>query len=1233
MIIRAPDIMYSHFAVRNNIIVHRHTIIIMQETYRRKPFFFKYIRRSPILVTGIILTAIICGCTKVESNRTDFLNDRAYKYHYKNLDSTMKYAAKAYRMSAHYKVGKAEAMNNMVFVLMAKMQYQTAERILHEIHTVTNNEVELLISDIQHMRLCQRQSHNKDFYNYKEKVIKRLKRIKEEYNLLDNRQKHRILYAETEFHLVSSIYYYYIGLLNEASYELHQVKAETIQSDTALYLNYIYNMGTGSMIRGKSKKEIRQKEFDYLFKCYMISNKLGYIYWEANALQAISQHLNNDPYKYMSISENIDAIKYINVDNVPESMLSGNLAERSLKLFTLFGDIYQISGAYRTLGNNYWQILEYKPALACLQNALYRDTLINQAPDLVASICEQLCLVYSAMDNKALSDSCRNRYLDLQEQTRQDRQLEARAEILANSSRQLNILIVAIVILIVVILILLLLFDRLRRINDKKYSPEKILGPLMEWEKIYQEKIEGQNDELTELQEAARMAEIKLQGSTQKYIEQKAKATLAKSIIPFIDRIKNEAYKIHTAEETETVREERFEYICELTNKINEYNEVLTQWIRMRQGQLSIHIESFKLQELFDIVAKGKMRFELKQISLSVEPTPYVVKADKVLTLFMINTLLDNARKYTEINGNVQLYAEEKENLIEISIKDTGIGMSEEQQKHLFDHKELLIKKEIEGRPSHGFGLLNCKGIIDKYKKTSQIFEKCGITVKSKKGEGSIFRFSLPKGITRILITMLMLSAWSLKHGATITAQPISVTEKTDNTDRYLDKADGFADSLSIYNRRGMYEKALHYADSSIIMLNRYYHAKFPEHKIRMMTFSYTFITPAEIIWFRRGVKINYDIILDIRNESAIAALALHRWMLYDYNNNIYTQLFREMSADKNLESYCRAMQNSRTNKVIGMSILIFLLLFIFPAYYIVYYRHQIFYRSFIEKINAVNTIIMDDIPTQEKLKAVEKILKTVNAKGVKAEKRKELNQIIGKIKDIIQKSIDMQERWASQKEMMIDDIRKTEYENQRLHVSNSILDNALSTLKHETMYYPSQISQLIINKHVDFNETYEIINYYRQLYATFCMQLNRHILPLKSMCRPLDLRQILNKSHFDLKTDSPDTRIPADPDMLGYLFEILRSIVHQEVLNVYIHDRDKHYTEIIIKLNGYLIMEEEVNVLFTPLTKDLRFLIIKQIIRDHGECTNARGCGILAVYNHADQTTDLKITLAKTTH
>ena len=122
----------------------------------------------------------------------------------------------------------------------------------------------------------------------------------------------------------------------------------------------------------------------------------------------------------------------------------------------------------------------------------------------------------------------------------------------------------------------------------------------------------------------------------------------------------------------------------------------------------------------------------------------------------MVNTLADNARKFTEKGGKVTITSTEAPDYVEIAVSDTGCGLTEEEQQHIFDHKPIHDQKDSS---SHGFGLMNCKGIINKYKKISQIFAICEIGVESKKGKGSRFFFRLPKGISRVLLTFLLATA------------------------------------------------------------------------------------------------------------------------------------------------------------------------------------------------------------------------------------------------------------------------------------------------------------------------------------------------------------------------------------------------------------------------------------------------------------------------------------------
>lgn len=143
-------------------------------------------------------------------------------------------------------------------------------------------------------------------------------------------------------------------------------------------------------------------------------------------------------------------------------------------------------------------------------------------------------------------------------------------------------------------------------------------------------------------------------------VDNRSKVFLVNNVLPYIDRIINEIKRIEMPVESDEIRRERYCYVKELIDRINEYNDVLTHWIQLQQGQLSLHIESFKLQDVFNVLLKSTASFQLKGIKLEVRSSSAVVKADKIMTLFMLNTLSDNSRKFTKAGGTVVISAEEK---------------------------------------------------------------------------------------------------------------------------------------------------------------------------------------------------------------------------------------------------------------------------------------------------------------------------------------------------------------------------------------------------------------------------------------------------------------------------------------------------------------------------------------------------------------------------------------------
>lgn len=1131
------------------------------------------------------------ACGPSHKQEVDWLNTLSYAYHYRDLDSTKMLAQRALALSDDYSAGYAEACNNLAFVEMAKMNYKEARRWLGLVEEKSNNQLELLIADVQMMRICQRESHNKDFYSYREKAMVRLRRLGEEASNLPPRERRRATYAHSEFDIVDATYCYYVGLEESMLKALNDIDADALEADTAQYLNYLYNIGSGGAITNGTSEQIAQTEFDYLIQCYMLASAGrvvmpdgtmagGYPYWQANALQAISEHLQKAKMRDFLIRNNLPAIQYLNVEQMPDTLLAGNLAQRALNLFISYGDTYQIAGGYRTLSECYFAIEDYNSAGDCLVRALQVSKNIKSAPDLVASIRERLCLVYSALDNKQQSDYNRNIYLDLQERTRQDKQLEARATLLDDNALQLNLMIAAVLVMILLVVILLYLFDRMRRRKIQSKPLSSLLEPLEQWKQRNAQYINDINERKEELDEEISIARLHLADNKKRNLEQRAKVSLVNSITPFIDRMIHEVDKLAEDDEStpDEVKQERYEYISELTDKINQYNTILTNWIQMRQGTLNLRIVSFPLQPLFDIVAKGKMSFQMKKIKLDVQPTAAKVKADRTLTLFMINTIADNARKFTPAGGKVTVSAEEHDKYVEIVIADTGKGMDEEQLAHVFD-------RTYTG--GHGFGLLNCKGIIEKYKKVSSIFNICHIEAESEVGKGSVFRFRLPKGIGRIIVGVILLLASSVSSFASQIHQHTLATGKVS---RELTLAEAFADSAYYSNINGTYQRTLAFADSAIYYLNQHYLRQYPQGK-NLMVSSPKLSQAAELKWFADSVTTDYSIILDIRNESAVAALALHQWTLYDRNNKVYTKLFRERSTDNTLPEYVRTMKSSENSKTVAV-ILLFLLLLQLPiAYYLLYYRHVVTYRFAVDRIRDINLLLLSDQSIPEKLKRIREIW-SKKSRHTRANFR--LDEVVHEIEEELKRGQDLSNGKEADNQLLEDELRRVRFENDRLHVSNSVLDNCLSTLKHETMYYPSRIRQLIEASPDDVASLKELVDYYKSIYLMLSAQAMEQV----------------------------ETNLKCDAALKDYLFRLIQETVKdlakahgiaitqvkQEIKTVH-----TAYATCQFVFSGLRYDDSLHHRLFTPLTVDMRFLVCRQIVREMGETTNLRGCGIQA--------------------
>ncbi len=165
----------------------------------------------------------------------------------------------------------------------------------------------------------------------------------------------------------------------------------------------------------------------------------------------------------------------------------------------------------------------------------------------------------------------------------------------------------------------------------------------------------------------------------------------------------------------------------------------LLDWAKMQQGTVSYDPKEILLVEVvlnnIDLINK---RGEQKGIDIIFNNIAnQKIYADTSMLNAIMRNLLSNAVKFTTKGGKIIINAKEIENkMIQISVSDTGIGMSDAFCKRLFKLEEKVGRKGTDGEDSTGLGLLLCKEFVEKHGGK--------IWAESEENVGSTFHFTLP---------------------------------------------------------------------------------------------------------------------------------------------------------------------------------------------------------------------------------------------------------------------------------------------------------------------------------------------------------------------------------------------------------------------------------------------------------------------------------------------------------
>ena len=186
--------------------------------------------------------------------------------------------------------------------------------------------------------------------------------------------------------------------------------------------------------------------------------------------------------------------------------------------------------------------------------------------------------------------------------------------------------------------------------------------------------------------------------------------------------------------------------IRELLNDISQLSQIhikllenLLQWARLQTGALQCHPDNYLLSEIIrDTIPICEYRFKAKDIKF-VQELEYqtTVFVDNNMIQTVIRNLITNAGKFTRRGGAITLKSEKLDDYeVQVSVSDTGIGMSQQQLAQLFKLDKLQSRYGTENEAGTGLGLIICRDFVQK--------NNGRIWATSSENEGSTFFFTLP---------------------------------------------------------------------------------------------------------------------------------------------------------------------------------------------------------------------------------------------------------------------------------------------------------------------------------------------------------------------------------------------------------------------------------------------------------------------------------------------------------
>lgn len=180
------------------------------------------------------------------------------------------------------------------------------------------------------------------------------------------------------------------------------------------------------------------------------------------------------------------------------------------------------------------------------------------------------------------------------------------------------------------------------------------------------------------------------------------------------------------------------EALTTIERQVKKTNQIIMQLLqlsRMDQDRLKVNFERADIREIVEYVCENERIKDTRNITITEDLQSAEADIDVSLITVVVRNLVNNAVKYSPPDSKVEVSLRATDQRVFFRVRDYGVGMSEEEQKHIFDR----FYRADKSRNSEGYGL--GLSIVEKIME----IHHGEITVESRTGEGSVFHVILPR--------------------------------------------------------------------------------------------------------------------------------------------------------------------------------------------------------------------------------------------------------------------------------------------------------------------------------------------------------------------------------------------------------------------------------------------------------------------------------------------------------